>query len=354
MKVISLFNHKGGVSKTTTAFNLGWMLAEKGHKTLVVDADPQCNLTALVLNYNSVEDFQEFYSSNDRCDLASGLKPVMEGNVQGLESGIPIKTANENLFLYCGSLELSEFETQMSVALRTSQALPAMKNIPGSISALLRRTAQELDFEYIIIDMSPSVGALNQCLLMSSDYFIVPTSPDFFCAQAIKSLSRVVPSWNDEIRPFRDASIMCKFPENPPKFLGFISQRYRPRGGAPAKSFQRWIDIIKQTVNTQFLPVLQPLQMAIAIEDFNRCILSDEPFNLANVADFNSLIAQSQKHNVPIFALSDTQIEQSGVILESMKESRDNFKNVFSTLAEGVHNLTDAQFERNDSYSLRK
>lgn len=53
MKLISLFNHKGGVSKTTTAFNLGWVLAEQGHKTLIVDADPQCNLTALVLDYNS-------------------------------------------------------------------------------------------------------------------------------------------------------------------------------------------------------------------------------------------------------------------------------------------------------------
>lgn len=49
MKIIALFNHKGGVSKTTTTFNLGWMLAEQGHKTLIVDADPQCNLTALVL-----------------------------------------------------------------------------------------------------------------------------------------------------------------------------------------------------------------------------------------------------------------------------------------------------------------
>jgi chromosome partitioning protein len=56
MKIISLFNHKGGVSKTTTTFNLGWMLAQQGHKTLIVDADPQCNLTALVLGYNSIDD----------------------------------------------------------------------------------------------------------------------------------------------------------------------------------------------------------------------------------------------------------------------------------------------------------
>lgn len=43
--IISLFNHKGGVSKTTTAFNLGWSMADRGKKVLVVDGDPQCNLT---------------------------------------------------------------------------------------------------------------------------------------------------------------------------------------------------------------------------------------------------------------------------------------------------------------------
>ncbi|MFC4127133.1 ParA family protein [Nocardia rhizosphaerae] len=49
-KIISLFNNKGGVSKTTTTFNLGWMLAEKGHKVVIVDADPQYNLTGMILD----------------------------------------------------------------------------------------------------------------------------------------------------------------------------------------------------------------------------------------------------------------------------------------------------------------
>ena len=46
---VALFNHKGGVSKTTTSFNLGWMLAEQGHRVVMVDADPQCNLSGLVM-----------------------------------------------------------------------------------------------------------------------------------------------------------------------------------------------------------------------------------------------------------------------------------------------------------------
>lgn len=49
-KIIALFNNKGGVSKTTTTYNLGWMLTELGNKVLMVDSDPQCNLTGLSIN----------------------------------------------------------------------------------------------------------------------------------------------------------------------------------------------------------------------------------------------------------------------------------------------------------------
>ena len=54
---IVLFNHKGGVSKTTTTYNLGWMLATLGKKVLLVDADPQCNLSSLILG----DDFEKYY-----------------------------------------------------------------------------------------------------------------------------------------------------------------------------------------------------------------------------------------------------------------------------------------------------
>ncbi|EGR9011274.1 ParA family protein [Vibrio parahaemolyticus] len=342
MKIISLFNHKGGVSKTTTTFNLGWMLAELGFKTMIVDADPQCNLTALVMNYDNIEDAEEFYSNNPNGTLAEGLEPVMNGRLDGLKLGEPIETINPNLYMYCGSLELSEYETQMSVALTTSAAIPAIKNIPGSANELLRRMGKEHGFDYILIDMSPSVGALNLCLLMSSDYFIVPTSPDFFCSQAIDSLSRVLPEWNNKAQTFRDPSLDMRFPEEPPKFIGFISQRYRPRDGAPAKSFQQWIDTIKEGVRTKLIPSLERCDMAISSEVFSTAVSQDEPYNLANIADFNSLIAQSQKHNVPVFALNDSQIEQTGTILHKMKENREKFREVFTDLAKSVVDLTSS------------
>ncbi|WP_175692746.1 ParA family protein [Burkholderia ambifaria] len=342
MKLISLFNHKGGVSKTTTTFNLGWMLAEQGHKTLIVDADPQCNLTALVLGYNSIDDTDVFYANNPNCDIYSCLKPVVDGSLGKVLTANPVATSNPNLSLLCGNIELSEVETQISVALTTSTAIPAIRNIPGSVTTFIRQTAEAHDFEYVLIDMSPSVGALNESLLLGSDYFIVPTSPDFFCAQAIKSLTKVLPRWNKEIQIFRDKEIIYSLPDDPPKFIGFISQKYRPRSGAPAKSFQKWIDVIRDEVAKSLIPALEPIHMSIDADTFKANVAADGPFNLANISDFNSLIAQSQKHNVPVFALSDMQIEQGGVILEKMKVSRNDFRKTFEQLAAEIHALTEA------------
>lgn len=80
--------------------------------------------------------------------------------------------------------------------------------------------------------------------------------------------------------------------------------------------------------------------MTVDVAQFNAAAPGDTPFNLINISDFNSLIAQSQKHSKPVFALTDAQIEQAGVILKTMKESRDAFKKSFNDLANSVEIIT--------------
>lgn len=337
--IISLFNHKGGVSKTTTAFNLGWALADRGKKVLIVDGDPQCNLTGTVLGFDGIEDFAKFYQANPNANISDCLNPIFKGTGSPLTPASITATTHPNLFLLAGNIDLAENETQIAVALSTSVAIPALQNIPGSLCALLRLTAQKYDIEAVIVDMSPSVGALNECFLMGSDFFIVPTSPDYYCNQAISTLSRVLPRWNAAVAQFRKANLLYPFPVAPPKFCGIISQRYRPRLGNPARSFQEWIDIIKSTVLKEFVPSLTPQAMCITVAEFNASAPADTPYNLANIADFNSLIAQSQKHSAPVFALSDAQLEQVGVILETMKKSRNDFAATFNALANSVETI---------------
>ena len=67
---IALFNHKGGVSKTTTTFHLGWMLASKGKRVILADADPQCNLTGLVLGDDD-DGYENWYNSENERNVKS-------------------------------------------------------------------------------------------------------------------------------------------------------------------------------------------------------------------------------------------------------------------------------------------
>jgi cellulose biosynthesis protein BcsQ len=338
--LIALFNHKGGVSKTTTTFNLGWALGEAGKRTLIVDADPQCNLTGTALGLNDEDDFEDFYQNNVGATIVNGLNPVFQGAQAPLAPGDIAPTQQQNLFLLAGHIDLSLSETQLAVALTTGAAIPALRNLPGAVSQFLRLTAAHHEFDAVLIDMSPSVGALNQCLLMGSDFFIVPTSPDFYCDQAIRSLASVLPRWNNEVAPFRAGNLATPFPAAPPVCLGIISQRYRPREGAPAASFQQWINRIKATMNATLVPALQPINMVVSAADFEAAQAGDTPYNLANIADFNTLIAQSQVHNVPVFALTDAQIERQGVVLANMIANRNAFRTTFTNLAQCIINLT--------------
>jgi chromosome partitioning protein len=354
-KSICLFNHKGGVSKTTTTFNLGWSLADKGKKVLIVDLDSQCNLTGLVLGYSAVDDekMDLFYASRENLTL----KPIVEALINGVapdnfitnEQGNILKTENKNLFLLAGHLDISDLDSQISVSLKIASGIPATKNIPGSLPSVLQKLALKYQVDYVLYDLSPNVGGLNEVVLMSSDYFIVPTSPDYFCLQAINSLEKNIVKWNSEIENFRVSNRFETglFPiKNKPKFLGAIQQRYRPRNDKAAKSFQAWIDKIGSAVNTKLVPALKAIDCVIDFPTISKTLENSglKPHDLAQIADFNSLIAISQQISKPIFALTDEEIKSVGKVFghaeDTMIASRDNFKTVFSDLADRVLSLT--------------
>ena len=193
VKKIAIFNHKGGVSKTTTAFNIGWKLARNGKKILMVDADSQCNLTLYCLGNKK---FEQFYEEKNPNNIKDALEPAFKSKPRLIEAVDCLSVPrNENLFLLPGHLDLSENEVQLGLSFQLTEAMGALENLPGSFSYLIEKTAQKFNIDYVIIDMNPSLSAINQDLLISSDYFFVPTSPDVFSRMAIKSLSRVLPSW---------------------------------------------------------------------------------------------------------------------------------------------------------------
>lgn len=353
-KSICLFNHKGGVSKTTTAFNLGWSLAAKGFRVMMVDLDAQCNLTGLVLGYESLSDgdgLPDFYANRHNLHMGSVVDALIQGTspeaFMGIQQGRLHQTLCDNLLLFPGHLSVAELDAQISVSLKIASGVPATKNIPANLPKLIGLVAEAYDVDYVLYDLSPNVGGLNEVILMSSDYFIVPTSPDFYCWQAIGSLATHIPKWHREITRFKeDNGFGASYPiRNRPKFLGAIQQRYRPRKGAAAKSFELWITRIRDEVNRTLVPALERIDCTVPREELERVLRASglKAYDLANIADFNSLIAMSQKLSVPIFALTDEQIKdegQFGHALQTMSESKEAFAEEFEKLADRVIALT--------------
>ena len=213
-------------------------------------------------------------------------------------------------------------------------SLNLMKNVPGALRRMLELTAEKYSLDIILIDMSPSISATNANILMQSDYFIVPCAPDYFCYMAIESLVSIFPKWCETYKKmgmneiFQSATYKMK--DKPPVFLGTIQQRYRPRNGSPARAFADWIADINNLVADKLIPVLTANNMFCESGDKGSY---EEPYNLINIADFNSLIAQSQEHNTPVFLLTQEQVQKSGTVWDNMKRNRDEFYNTFQVLA---------------------
>lgn len=342
---ICLFNHKGGVSKTTTAFNLGWMLGEKGKRVVLADCDPQCNLTGMVLGFSSPDEFTAIYEDKGVRNMRDGLAPAFESRPFPIEAVVCEEIAGQpNMFLIPGHIGLAEYEVTLGIAQELSGSLLTLQNLPGAFHHLFSLTAEKYKADYILVDMSPSLGPINQNLLMTSDFFLIPMAPDYFSVMATESLATILPKWKSWAQKAQSIAALQKatypFPKVSPKFIGTVIQKYRLREGkTPSGAFQKWIDEIERSVKDKLIPALKKSDM----------ILSDEVYNSINVSlgnpllqmsDFNSLIALSQKHKAPVFGLTDTQLEQTGTVLEQTKKSMKQFRELFSEGADRVITLT--------------
>ena len=348
-KQIALFNHKGGVSKTTTTFNLGWMLADKGKRVMIVDCDPQCNLTGMVLGFRDTKAFAAIYESKSgkARNIRDGLAPAFESRPIPLE---PVSCESvkgqPNMFLLPGHIGFAEYEVVLGMAQELSSSLVSLQNLPGSIHYLFMKTAKKYDADYILVDMGPSLGPINRNLLMTSDYFIVPMFPDYFSMMATESLASILSQWSAWAKQGRALPILREatypFPDKTPKFLGTIIQNYRVREETkPSAAFKTWIDAIGIAAERKLIPVLRKNDMLLPAELYHKVkwtqfdelsLFPDEALGrpLLQMPDFNSLIALSQKHKAPIFDLTDVQLERDGIVLEQTKESMRRFRKLYS------------------------
>lgn len=343
---IALFDHKGGASKTTTVFNLGWMLAEQGHRVLMVDSDPRCNLTSMVLGFRGADELETFYETQGQNTFRSGLTPAFEAQPRSIEAVSPVEVSGRpGLYLLAGDLRLAEYEVTLGIAQELSAAIQALQNLPGSLTFLIDQTAEAVDADYVLVDVSPGLGPINQNLVCISDFLILPTAPDIFSVMAVDSLSRMLPRWKawadqaSSMPILKDAAY--PFPAPTLLVLGTVVQQFRPRAVRPAKASQLWIDQLGVAVRTRLRPAIERSDMLLPADVYEAAGV-DETLKLATIGDFDRLFSRSRDVSTPVFALTADQMKAADGAPEELELSRDAFHDVVSQLAVRIDKLAAA------------
>ena len=152
-KILSLYNNKGGVAKTTTIFNLAVYLAKiESKKVLLVDCDPQCNCTELF--FCSSESYDDPDAPLPGTTIYEALKPRFDGDAARIDAkkiDLAASTIYENLFLLRGDINFSRAEQNFSVAI--AQAITEAvheKNTYAVLTLLVRDLASLHGFDYVL------------------------------------------------------------------------------------------------------------------------------------------------------------------------------------------------------------
>lgn len=329
-KIIEVFNHKGGVSKTTTTFNIAWKLTELNKNVLVVDGDPQCNLTELFLG----DSFYEYYENNrtKTQNIKDAVSPAFNGKPEPIDSiECPAHCNNSKLLLIPGHMDLSVYESSLSLSMNSNNAIITLQNLPGSFYELIKLCCDKYDIDYVFIDMNPGLTAMNQVFFTYCDEFIVPTNPDPFSVMALRTLSKTLPRWKiwaDNARDiFEDSSY--PLPSSDMKFIGEIIQRFSLRNGKASTPFQDKISDIKDYIEHEFIPVMKKNNMlGNNLENGSHC--------LGEISDFGALIQRANEAMVPVFALTKKQMKREGTVYENMEKSRNRFNAIFDNIAHTI------------------
>lgn len=338
---IVFFNHKGGVSKTTSSFHLGWKMAQKGKKVLLIDADPQCNLTGLILR----DDFEKYYTEEATKDsnILSGLSSTFSGKPQPIDSvecyNIP---RNPNLYLLPGHPNFNELEPQLSFAQTAQNAFSIMQNLPGAFNALIEKTKARYDIDYAIIDLNPGLSAINQNMFSISDLFLVPTNPDPFSLMAIRTLTTVLPRWKQQAQSMFEAfkTSSYPFPDKKNKLGGILIQRFNIRNGKPSAPFRNNMDEILLSVKDDLFPNLTTKGMTFTDQQYADAGIG-ENLCIAEIPDFQSLLPKAYVQGAPVFALTDEEIGHGKLVRDQMKGKMHEFDQLFDRFADNIISLLD-------------
>ena len=259
-QIVTLYSNKGGVSKTTTAFNLAVYLAAKmKKKTLIIDADPQCNITELFFASDL-----KLLNDVSRDLPGTSILGAFQPRIDGTASKIDVKNLNlprsriyNNLYILRGDIEFSA-RAEGAFAASIEQAITSKvyeKNTYISFRRLTRDLIEIEKYENIIIDVGPSSGAITRLAFLACDGFFVPVTPDRFSFLAVSVLAKILKEWASHDKQILGTLAPFGIEDNfgIPSYLGSVIQNFQVFKSKVKTSYQQWSKKIRTQLVRDFI-----------------------------------------------------------------------------------------------------
>jgi chromosome partitioning protein len=288
--VIAFFNNKGGVGKTSLVYHLAWMYADLGTPVVAVDLDPQANLSTMLVDEDRLE---EVWSGDHRNTVFGCIRPLRKGI--GDIADPNLETVDDNLALLIGDLALSEFEDILSQTWpKCLDREEAAFRAQTAFWRIAQRAAHTCGAQVILMDLGPNLGSINRSALISSDYVVIPLSPDLFSLQGLRNLGPTFVRWRagwSERREKIPTDADLDLPSGAMMPAGYVVMQHSLRLDRPAVYYNKWIERIPDEYREY---VLQEPRKFREREDRHR---------LALLKHYRSLMPMAQEARKPIFHL---------------------------------------------------
>jgi chromosome partitioning protein len=290
MKAIALFNNKGGVGKTSLVYHLAWMYAGLGLRVLAADLDPQADLSTMFLDEERLETL--WPDANPGLTVLGPILPLLEG-----EGGIadPHIEDVQDIGLLVGDLGLSSFEDELSG--QWPRCLAGEKRafrVIGAFHEIISRAALSSDADVVLIDVGSNLGAINRAALIAADFVLVPLAPDLFSIKGLQNLGPRLREWR---QGWQD-----RLSKRPPGLhlpggwmepVGYVVLQHPVRLDRPVKAYEKWMARVPQVYRVSVLDE----------KSANPVGVDDDPYCLATLEHYRSLVPLAQEARKPMFHL---------------------------------------------------
>ena len=243
MKVVSIINYKGGVGKTTITANLASEMACRGKRVLVIDLDPQTNLT---FSYMKVEEWSKTYEKEKTIkywfdSIIDGTKPV--------PSFKDLIVRKNGVDLICSHLGLIDVDIELAAGLSAGTERQHRNNFIKTYSYIKNElNTLKGQYDIVLFDCPPNFSIVTKNALIASDYYIVPAKMDYLSTLGINQLKNHVASLVNQYNDYvTDESKMAK-----PIFLGVIATMIAVRNDEPISAQKVYIQQLKRNGITIF------------------------------------------------------------------------------------------------------